>query len=49
MAERFDKDRTESYMALTRGTRVGRYRVVDKIGAGGMGGMSVKEKSGISQ
>jgi len=32
-----DNDRTESFVALTKGTKVGHYTIVNKIGAGGMG------------
>ncbi len=32
-----DNDRTESFVPLTKGTKVGHYTIVNKIGAGGMG------------
>ncbi|MCP4704751.1 MAG: hypothetical protein GY865_09090, partial [candidate division Zixibacteria bacterium] len=32
-----DDDRTESFAPLTKGTKVGHYTIVSKIGAGGMG------------
>ena len=32
-----DNDRTESFVPLTKGTNVGHYTIVEKIGAGGMG------------
>ncbi|MCP4705630.1 MAG: serine/threonine protein kinase, partial [candidate division Zixibacteria bacterium] len=32
-----DDDRTESFVALTQGTKIGHYTIVEKIGAGGMG------------
>ncbi len=30
-------DRTRSFAPVTSGTNVGHYRIIDKIGAGGMG------------
>jgi serine/threonine protein kinase/Tfp pilus assembly protein PilF len=32
-----DDDKTRSYVALTKGTMVSHYRIIEKIGAGGMG------------
>jgi len=32
-----DNDRTESFVQLTKGTKVGHYTIVNKIGVGGMG------------
>jgi hypothetical protein len=32
-----DDDKTESFAPLTKGTEVGHYKIVDKLGAGGMG------------
>ncbi len=32
-----DDDKTRTYVSLTSGTEVGHYRIIDKIGAGGMG------------
>ncbi len=32
-----DNDKTQSHIALTKGTMVSHYRIVEKIGAGGMG------------
>ena len=36
-------DNTRSYVALTKGTMVSHYRIVEKIGAGGMGEAYVEE------
>ena len=32
-----DNDKTQSHIVLTKGTMVSHYRIVEKIGAGGMG------------
>jgi len=32
-----DADNTKSFIALTAGALVGHYRIIEKIGAGGMG------------
>ncbi|MEW5795936.1 MAG: protein kinase [Candidatus Zixiibacteriota bacterium] len=37
MAELPEDDRTQSFVVLTKGTMVSHYRIVEKIGAGGMG------------
>ncbi len=36
-ADESHDDRTQSFVALTKGTMVSHYRIVEKIGAGGMG------------
>jgi len=33
-----DNDKTQTHVALTKGTMVAHYRIVEKIGAGGMVG-----------
>ena len=32
-----DNDRTQTHVILTKGTMVSHYRIIDKIGSGGMG------------
>jgi serine/threonine protein kinase/tetratricopeptide (TPR) repeat protein len=36
-ADQSDDDRTQSFIALTAGTTVSHYQIIDKIGSGGMG------------
>ena len=35
--ESHDNDKTQTHVVLTKGTMVSHYRIVEKIGAGGMG------------
>jgi len=42
-SEQFDKDKTESFTILTHGTEVSHYRVVRRIGSGGMGEVYLAE------
>ena len=37
MAENQNDDKTQTYIVLTKGTMVSHYRIIEKIGAGGMG------------
>ncbi|MEE9442987.1 MAG: protein kinase [candidate division Zixibacteria bacterium] len=42
-ADEFENDRTQSFTALTKGTEVGHYTIIEKIGAGGMGEVYLAE------
>jgi len=38
-----DNDNTQTYVILTKGTMVSHYKIINKISAGGMGEVYVKE------
>jgi serine/threonine protein kinase len=44
-----DDDNTRSFVALTKGTRVGHYKIISKIGAGGMGEVYLAEDSQLDR
>jgi len=44
-----DNDRTESYVPLTKGTSVNHYRIIEKIGAGGMGEVYLAEDTELKR
>ncbi len=44
-----DDDKTRSYVALTKGTEVGHYRIISKIGAGGMGEVYLAEDTKLNR
>ncbi len=44
-----DNDRTESFITLTKGTKVGHYTILSKIGAGGMGEVYLAEDTKLKR
>ncbi|UCC45733.1 MAG: protein kinase, partial [Candidatus Zixiibacteriota bacterium] len=48
-AEPSDDDKTQSFIALTPGTIVSHYKIVNKIGAGGMGEVYLAEDTKLSR
>jgi len=44
-----DNDRTESFVPLIKGTKVGHYTIIEKIGAGGMGEVFLAEDTKLKR
>ena len=49
MAEQPDDDKTQTHVVLTKGTMVTHYRIVEKIGAGGMGEVYLAEDTELNR
>ena len=49
MSENHDNDKTQSYSPLIKDTMVGHYRIIKKIGAGGMGEVYLAEDTELDR
>ena len=49
MPENQDNDKTRTHFALTKGTMVSHYRIIEKIGAGGMGEVYLAEDAKLKR